>query len=100
MREEIFGPVAVVTPFDDPAEVIGWANDSRYGLAASVWTEGLSNAHRMAAQIKAGTVWINCHSYFSPELPKGGHKESGWGYENGTLGLSNYLESKTVCAVI
>lgn len=100
MREEIFGPVAVVTPFDDPAEVVEWANDSHYGLAASVWTEGLSNAHRMAAQIKAGTVWINCHSYFSPELPKGGHKQSGWGYENGALGLSNYLESKTVCAVI
>ncbi|MBZ9936604.1 aldehyde dehydrogenase family protein [Mesorhizobium sp. BR1-1-16] len=100
MREEIFGPVVAVTPFDDVGEVLALANDSRYGLAASVWTESLSNAHRMAAALRAGTVWINCHSYFSPELPKGGHKESGWGYENGPQGLENYLETKTVCAVI
>lgn len=100
MREEIFGPVAVVTPYDSLDEVLAWANDSEYGLAASLWTESLSNAHRLAADLNAGTVWINCHSYFSPELPKGGHKESGWGYENGAPGLENYLESKTVCAVI
>ncbi|MCX5516286.1 betaine-aldehyde dehydrogenase [Kaistia algarum] len=100
MREEIFGPVVAVTPFDETDEVLALANDSRYGLAASLWTESLSSAHRMAAEIRAGTVWINCHSYFSPELPKGGHKESGWGYENGAQGLENYLETKTVCAVI
>ena len=100
MREEIFGPVAVVTPYGDLDEVLTWANDSQYGLASSIWTESLSSAHRLAADLNAGTVWINCHSYFSPELPKGGHKESGWGYENGAPGLENYLESKTVCAVI
>jgi len=100
MKEEIFGPVATVTPFDDVEEVIGWANDSVYGLAASVWTEGLSNAHRVAARIQAGTVWINCHSYLGVELPKGGFKQSGWGTENGAQGLENYLETKTVVAVI
>ncbi|QEV98742.1 aldehyde dehydrogenase [Microbacterium caowuchunii] len=100
MREEIFGPVAVVTPFDDVDEVVGWANDSDYGLAASVWTEGLSNGHRIAARLQAGTVWVNCHSFLGPELPKGGHKESGWGYENGAQGLENYLETKSVVMVV
>jgi acyl-CoA reductase-like NAD-dependent aldehyde dehydrogenase len=97
MREEIFGPVAALTPFDDVDEVLTLANDTRYGLAASVWTESLSAAHRVSAALQAGTVWVNCHSYFSPELVKGGHQESGWGYENGLPGLQNYLEHKTVC---
>ena len=61
--------------------------------------DGPSDA-RLAGRIRSGTVWINCHSYFSPELPKGGHKQSGWGYENGAQGLDNYLETKTVCSVI
>ncbi|MBO9123932.1 MULTISPECIES: aldehyde dehydrogenase family protein [unclassified Rhizobium] len=100
MQEEIFGPVVAVTPFDDVDEAISYANDSPYGLAASVWTADLSAAHRLSARVRSGTVWINCHSYFSPELPKGGHKQSGWGYENGAPGLENYLELKTVCAVI
>lgn len=100
MREEIFGPVVAVTPFDDPDEAIAFANDSPYGLAASIWTRDLSTAHRLSTRIRSGTVWINCHSYFSPELPKGGHKQSGWGYENGAPGLENYLETKTVCALI
>lgn len=100
MREEVFGPVVTVTPFDEIAEALTWANDTTYGLAASVWTESLSAAHRTAALIRAGTVWVNCHSYFSPELPKGGMKESGWGTENGAQGLENYMETKTICMVI
>lgn len=100
MREEIFGPVAVVTPFDELDEVVRWANDSSYALAASVWTNDLSSAHRIAGRVQAGTVWVNCHSFLGPELPKGGHKESGWGYENGAQGLENYLETKTVVMVL
>lgn len=100
MREEIFGPVVAVTPFDTVEEALSLANDTPYGLAASVWTRDLAAAHRTASAIRGGTVWINCHSYFSPELPKGGHRESGWGYENGAQGLENYLETKTVCALI
>jgi phenylacetaldehyde dehydrogenase len=100
MRDEIFGPVATLTPFDHADEVVAMANDTEYGLAASVWTQNLSAAHRLSAQVRAGTVWVNCHSFFSPELPKGGMKASGWGVENGALGLENYLENKTVCMVI
>lgn len=100
MREEIFGPVAAVVPFDDLDEAIRLANDSKYGLAASVWTQDLSLANRVSQRVQAGTVWVNCHSYFSPELVKGGHKESGWGYENGPNGLAAYMEYKTVCTLV
>lgn len=100
MREEVFGPVAAVSVFDDLDDVVRQANDTRYGLAASVWTQNLSDAHRLSATIEAGTVWINGHSYFSPELPKGGWKESGWGVENNAEGLDNYLQTKTVCSII
>ncbi|EIZ80495.1 aldehyde dehydrogenase [Novosphingobium sp. Rr 2-17] len=100
VREEVFGPVVVAQAFDDVDEVIAAANDSEYGLAASVWTEGLSNAHRMSSAIKAGTVWINCHAMYDPSLAIGGVKQSGWGRDSGKQALENYLEWKTVCAVV
>jgi phenylacetaldehyde dehydrogenase len=100
VQEEIFGPVVVATPFDSVEEVVGHANDSIYGLAASIWTQDLSHAHRIAAQVKSGTVWINCHLMFDASLPIGGMKQSGWGRESGHHAVDNYLELKTVCAVI
>jgi phenylacetaldehyde dehydrogenase len=100
VREEVFGPVLVAQPFDDPEEVIAAANDSDYGLAASVWTESLSSAHRMASDIKAGTVWINCHAMYDASLPIGGVRQSGWGRDSGKQALDNYLEWKTICAVV
>jgi len=100
VREEIFGPVVVATAFDEPDEVVAMANDSEYGLAASIWTESLSTAHRLAADIRAGTVWINSHSMYDATLPIGGVKQSGWGRDSGHQAVENYLETKTVCAVI
>jgi len=99
VREEVFGPVVVVQPFDEVEEVIAAANASHYGLAASVWTQSLSQAHRMSERIEAGTVWINCHAMYDASLPIGGIKQSGWGRDSGRAALDNYLEWKTVCAV-
>ncbi len=100
VREEIFGPVLVLTPYDDVDEVVAAANDSDYALAAGVWTEGLSNGLRMANRLKAGTVWVNGHAMYDASLPIGGMKQSGWGRDSGQAALENYLELKTVCAII
>lgn len=100
VREEIFGPVLVATPFDDIDEVLTAANDSNFGLAAGIWTEGLSNAMRLANRLQAGTVWINSHLMFDAALPIGGTKQSGFGRDSGQAALDNYLELKTVCAVV
>ncbi len=100
VREEVFGPVLVAQAFDDVEEVIAAANASEYGLAASVWTEGLSSAHRMSSAIRAGTVWINCHAMYDASLAIGGVRQSGWGRDSGRQALDNYLEWKTICAVV
>ncbi len=97
MREEIFGPVCHIRPFDTEEEVLALANDSRYGLCAAVWTEKLRRAHRVAHQIEAGLVWIN--SWFLRDLrtPFGGVKLSGIGREGGRHSLDFYSETKTIC---
>lgn len=96
VREEIFGPVLVATPFDDMADVIRAANDTRYGLGAGVFTTDVNKAHHMADRIDAGNVWVNCYGIMHSALPFGGFKESGWGREAGTEGLDAFLEAKAV----
>jgi phenylacetaldehyde dehydrogenase len=98
VREEIFGPVVVAEPFgdDDLDKIAAIANNTPYGLAASVWTRDISKAHRMAKKIKAGTVWVNCHNVYDAALPFGGYKQSGWGREMGEFAIQNYTEVKAV----
>jgi phenylacetaldehyde dehydrogenase len=96
VREEIFGPVLVAQRFDTLDEVAKAANDTAYGLAASIWTKDVSAMHRLAAKIKAGTVWGNCHAVIDPALPFGGFKQSGIGREQGREGIEAYTEIKTV----
>ena len=100
VQEEIFGPVVTAIPFSDPNEVVQKANDTIYGLAAGVWTRDIKKAHKLAAKLRAGTVWINCYNVFDPALPFGGYKQSGWGREMGHAVLEHYTEVKSVCAAL
>jgi phenylacetaldehyde dehydrogenase len=102
IREEIFGPVVCATPFDDDdlEALARTANDTIYGLAASVWTANISKAHKLASRIRSGTVWINCHNVFDASLPFGGYKQSGWGREMGAEVLENYTEVKAVTTAL
>ncbi len=95
-RDEIFGPVACVITFEDEAEAIQLANETRYGLAAGVWTEDMRQAHRVADRLEAGTVWINEYRTVSNRSPFGGFKHSGMGRENGHEGLDTYRQTKSV----
>ncbi len=97
MEEEIFGPVVCAVPFTDPNEVITNANNNIYGLAAAVWTRDVARAHRLASELRAGTVWVNCYNIFDSALPFGGYKQSGWGREMGSEALELYTETKAVC---
>jgi aldehyde dehydrogenase (NAD+) len=95
-RDEIFGPVVSVLPFQKTDEVIRRANDTYYGLAAAVWTKDIDKAHLVAQRLKAGTVWVNCYHVVDTTTPFGGFKMSGQGRENGEAALAHYTELKTV----
>ncbi len=95
-RDEIFGPVVSVLPFDSFAEVSDRANRTNYGLAAAVWTKDIDKAHLFAKNVKAGTVWVNCYHIVDATTPFGGFKMSGQGRENGEAALEHYTETKTV----
>ncbi|OWZ41369.1 hypothetical protein LQV05_004808 [Cryptococcus neoformans] len=96
VKEEIFGPVVVVTPFETEEEALEAANDSVYGLASAVFTSNIARASRVAGKLKAGTVWVNCYNELHPQVPFGGFKQSGLGRELGEYALENYTEIKAV----
>ena len=97
-QEEIFGPVVTILPFDDEDEAVALANNSTYGLAATVWTKDLGRSHRLAKRLKAGTVGLNCAFPYDHSMPFGGYKQSGWGHESGKAGIDTYLQTKIVWA--
>jgi len=96
-QEEIFGPIVTVTPFRDEAEAVALANDSRYGLAASIWTEQLGRAHRVAEAVQCGTIWVNCWLLRDLRVPFGGMRQSGVGREGGNEAIRFFTEPKNVC---
>jgi phenylacetaldehyde dehydrogenase len=100
VQEEIFGPVVVAQRFDDLDEVAALANDTRYGLSASIWSNDLTAVHRLVPKIRAGTVWVNAHGPVDANMPFGGFKHSGFGREHGRVGIEMYTELKSVCMFV
>jgi aminomuconate-semialdehyde/2-hydroxymuconate-6-semialdehyde dehydrogenase len=96
-QEEIFGPVVTVMPFDSEDQVIDYANSVEYGLSASVWTQNISRAHRVAERLQNGTVWVNCWLVRDLRVPFGGMKSSGVGREGGEEAIRFFTEPKNVC---
>jgi acyl-CoA reductase-like NAD-dependent aldehyde dehydrogenase len=94
-RQEIFGPVVTILPFDDEDEGLALANDTTYGLAATAWTQDVGRSHRMLKRLKAGSVQVNCQLVFDHDVPFGGHKQSGWGHEFGKEGIDMYMKTKS-----
>jgi len=99
-QEEIFGPVVTVTPFETEEEVIEWANSVKYGLAATIWTENVRRAHRVAQEVRAGTIWVNTWLKRDLRVPFGGMKQSGIGREGGDHSIDFYTEQKNICLAL
>jgi phenylacetaldehyde dehydrogenase len=100
VREEIFGPVLVAQRFEDINDIAAMANDTPYGLAASVWSNDVRTVNRIVPRLRAGTVWVNCHNFVDPAMPFGGFKQSGYGREHGRVVLDLYTEVKSVCMAV
>ncbi|MCZ6828444.1 MAG: aldehyde dehydrogenase family protein [Gammaproteobacteria bacterium] len=100
VSEEIFGPVLVAMPYSDLDEVLAEANNSDYGLSASIWSRDVATIHTLAPKLRAGTVWVNCHNIIDAALPFGGFKQSGWGRENGVDAVTAFTETQAVCVAL